>query len=259
MNRIQTKTEITLHFPWDFKDAIKVFLAYLVLMFIGTPIIVRILQAIIGYTVQNNDVGYRTTILFVSLFVNLFLCLYVFYIACVKYHQSITMLGLSLENLSRNIKQGVKRYLITLPLIMLAGFLINAISNYYEITPEMQDVVEWVLSEKSGFVLFSLIFFGSVIAPVFEEIIFRGFLQSALKNSFGKNYAIIISASLFAFVHMDIFAFLQIFILGLLLGYLYERTQTLAASIVVHILHNSLTLMFLLFFKFFSNGKMPVF
>jgi membrane protease YdiL (CAAX protease family) len=142
---------------------------------------------------------------------------------------------------------------------MLAGFVINLISGYCGQAPEMQDVVRWVLEEKSIFILASLIFFGIVVAPIIEEIMFRGFLQPVLKNSFGGRYAIAVTASLFAAVHMDMFAFLQIFILGMLLGYLYEKTQTLIASIVVHILHNSLTLVFLLYFKYYLKGKVPVF
>ena len=227
-------------------------------MFVGMPVIVRFINTIFGFNILSS-VGHRSLILFISLFINLLICSYVFYIVCIEYRQSITALGLSIVNLSGNIKQGIKRYVITLPLIILAGFIINLISSYYGQTPEMQDVVQWVLEEKSLFILVSLIFFGIIIAPIIEEIMFRGFLQPALKNSFGGRYAIAASASLFAAVHMDMFAFLQIFILGMLLGYLYEKTQTLAASVIVHILHNSLTLVFLLYFKYFLKGKVPVF
>ncbi|MFN3532924.1 MAG: lysostaphin resistance A-like protein [Candidatus Brocadia sp.] len=222
------------------------------------PIIVRFVNTLFDFDILSN-VGPRSLILFISLFVNLLICAYVLYIVCIQYRQSITALGLSVENISDNIKQGIKRYLITLPLIILAGFVINLISSYYGQTPEMQDVVRWVLEEKSLFILVCLIVFGIVIAPLIEEIMFRGFLQPALKNSLGRRYAIVASASLFAAVHMDIFAFFQIFILGMLLGYLYEKTQTLVASVMVHILHNSLTLVFLLYFKYFLKGKVPVF
>ncbi|MBC6933664.1 MAG: CPBP family intramembrane metalloprotease [Candidatus Brocadia sp. AMX2] len=230
----------------------------MILMFVGMPLIVRFINTLFGFNVLNN-IAQRSLILFISLFVNVLICACVLYIVCIQYRQSITSLGLSAANLFVNIKQGIKRYLITLPLIMLAGFIINLISGYFGQNPEMQDVVRWVLEEKSLFVLVSLIFFGIVIAPVIEEIMFRGFLQPALKNFFGGRYAIVLSASLFAGVHMDIFAFFQIFILGMLLGYLYEKTQTLVASIIVHVLHNSLTLVFLLYFKYFLKGKVPVF
>lgn len=258
VNSTQIKHRAALNCPWNLKDAIKVFLAYMLLMLVGMPVIVRFINALFGYNVLNN-ITPRSLILFISLFVNLSICAYVLYIVCIQYHQSIAALGLSVTNLFSNIKQGIKRYLITLPLIMLAGFIINLISSYYGQNPEMQDVVRWVLEEKSLFILVSLIFFGIIIAPVIEEIMFRGFLQPALKNSFGRRYAVVVSASLFAAVHMDIFAFFQIFILGMLLGYLYEKTQTLIASIVVHVLHNSLTLVFLLYFKYFLKGKVPVF
>lgn len=258
MNSAQIKPRVALNCCWSIKDTIKVFLVYVILMFVGMPVIVRFLNTILGSNIINT-VGLRSLILFISLFTNVLICFYVFYIVCIEYRQSITALGLSIANLPGNIKQGIKRYVITLPLIMFAGFVINLISSYYGQAPEMQDVVRWVLEEKSLFILASLIFFGIVVAPIIEEIMFRGFLQPALKNSFGGRYAIVVTASLFAAVHMDMFAFLQIFILGMLLGYLYEKTQTLIASIVVHILHNSLTLVFLLYFKYYLKGKVPVF
>lgn len=258
VNRTQLKHRNTPDCRWNTKDVTKVFLAYMILMFVGMPVIVRIINAIFRFNVLSN-VWQRCMILFVSLFVNVLICLYIFYIVRIEHRQSIAALGLSLINLPENTKQGVKRYLITLPLIILAGFITNQISNFYGLTPETQDVVKWLLEEKSIFILVCLIFFGTIIAPIIEEIIFRGFLQSALKNYFGERYAILTSAFLFAAVHMDMFVFLQIFILGMLLGYLYEKTKTLAASVIVHILHNSLTMIFLLYFKYFLEGKVPVF
>lgn len=243
---------------WSINDAAKVFFAYLTLMFVGMPVIARFLNIIFGFHAQNNT-ELRKLALFASLFINLSICCSVYYIVCVKYRHSITALGLSLVDMSHNVKQGVKRYLITLPLIILAGYVVNLIFSYYGITPEMQDVVQWVLDEKSSFVLVCLMFFGIIIAPIIEEILFRGFLLSALKKSLGRRYAIVVSAALFAAVHIDVFAFLQIFILGILLGHLYEKTKTLAASIIVHITHNLFTLFFLLYLKYFLNGKVPAF
>ncbi|MBM4056294.1 MAG: CPBP family intramembrane metalloprotease [Planctomycetes bacterium] len=259
MSNIRTQQKISLECHWSLKDAIKVFIAYLVFTFAGMPIFVRFLQTIFDFEVHIDSPSFRTMILFVSLLVNLIICLYICYIVRFEYRQSIVNLGLTLVNLPGNIKTGLIRYVITIPIIMLAGFIVNAVASYYGITPDMQDVVQWVLDEDSVMVLACLIFFGIIVAPTMEEIIFRGFLVPALKNYFGVRYAIFISAAVFAAIHMDAFAFLQIFILGILLGYLYEKTQSLATSIVVHILHNSLTLAFLMYFKFFLDGKMPVF
>jgi len=258
VNSIQTQNDFPSTCRWNLNDATKVFFAYLALMFVGLPVAVRLLRVLFGFHAQNNT-DLRMISLYASLFINLSICCVVYYIVCIKYRHSITALGLSLVDMSHNVKQGVKRYLITLPLIILAGYVVNIVFSYYGITPEMQDVIQWVLDEKSSFVLVCLMFFGTIIAPIIEEILFRGFLLPALKKSLGGRYAIVVSAALFAAVHIDIFAFLQIFILGLLLGHLYEKTKTLTASIMVHITHNVLTLLFLLYLKYFLDGKMPIF
>jgi membrane protease YdiL (CAAX protease family) len=86
-------------------------------------------------------------------------------------------------------------------------------------------------------------------APVVEEILFRGFLQPAVRTTFGKLKAIFISGLLFALIHLNAHVFLQIFILGLLLAYLFEKTESLIAPITVHICHNTATLAFLISFK----------
>ncbi len=258
VNSIQTQNDYSSACRWSANDATKVFFAYLALMFVGMPVFVRILKTFFGFDAQSNA-ELRMLALFASLFINLAICCAVYCIVCIKYRHSVTALGLSPVNMSHNVRQGVIRYLITLPLIILAGYIVNIVSSYYGITPEMQDVVQWVLDEKSSLVLACLMFFGIIIAPIIEEILFRGFLLPALKKSLGGRYAIIVSAALFAAVHIDVFAFMQIFILGLLLGHLYEKTKTLAASIIVHITHNLLTLIFLLCLKYFFDGKAPAF
>ena len=243
---------------WSLNDATKVFFAYLAMMFVGMPLFVQILKTFFGFHALST-VELRILALFASLFINLAVWCIVYCIVCIKYRHSISDLGLSPVNMSYNARHGVIRYLFTLPIIIGAGYIVNAAFGYYGITPELQDVVQWVLDEKSPLILGCLLFFGIIIAPVVEEIFFRGFLQSALKKSFGGRYAVIMSAALFSAVHIDIFAFLQIFILGLLLGHLYEKTKTLTASIIVHVTHNLLTLVFLLCLKYFFDGKLPGF
>jgi len=49
-----------------------------------------------------------------------------------------------------------------------------------------------------------------------------------------------LSSAFFASSHQNIFAFLPIFVLGLGLGYLYEKRGTLVPSIVLHIVHNTI-------------------
>jgi len=174
MNSVQTRPGIALNCRWNLKDAAKVFLAYVILLLIGMPVIVRFVNALLGFNILNS-IGHRNLVLFISVFINMLVCSYVFYIVCIEYRQSVTALGLSLENLSGNIKQGVKRYAITLPVIILAGFVVNLISSYYGQAPQMQEIVQWVLEEKSVFILGSLIFLGLSLPRLWKKLCFAGF------------------------------------------------------------------------------------
>jgi len=52
--------------------------------------------------------------------------------------------------------------------------------------------------------------------------------------------ALILSSAFFSLIHQNAFAFLPVFVLGLGLGYLYEKRGTLLPSIALHIVHNSI-------------------
>lgn len=77
-----------------------------------------------------------------------------------------------------------------------------------------------------------------VIVPIGEEIFFRGFVYAALRARRGVPAAVGLSALLFAVVHQQVFHFFPIFVLGLILAVLYQRTQTLLPAIVVHGVNN---------------------
>ena len=99
-----------------------------------------------------------------------------------------------------------------------------------------------------------MLFFAALFGPFTEEVLFRGFLQPALREAVGAWKAIFLSAFLFAFVHLNVYVFLQIFLLGLVLAYLFEKTGTLLSPIFVHMLHNITTLTYLFLNKREGNS-----
>jgi uncharacterized protein len=95
-------------------------------------------------------------------------------------------------------------------------------------------------------VLFAMAFAGVVVgAPLSEELLFRGALFSALRNSwFGKSGAVVITAALWALVHGASAPWLfvcVIFIMGLALGVLLLRFGSLWVTIIVHAVWNAAT------------------
>lgn len=90
-----------------------------------------------------------------------------------------------------------------------------------------------------------LIFFttAAIAAPIFEEIIFRGFLLPSLTKYFPVWVSIALSSLLFSVAHLSLSEVLPLTVLGLVLGVVYTRSRNILASIVVHSLWNSGTLL----------------
>jgi membrane protease YdiL (CAAX protease family)/Tfp pilus assembly protein PilF len=85
-------------------------------------------------------------------------------------------------------------------------------------------------------------------APIAEEILFRGLLFGALLKRVSPASTIVITAALFAAIHLQAMYFLPIFLVGLLLGWSRYKTGSLWASAVVHVLNNGFSLVLLRFF-----------
>ena len=83
---------------------------------------------------------------------------------------------------------------------------------------------------------------GVVVAPVVEEVFFRGFVFAGLCRRYDWRKAALISSALFALIHLQPTAFLPIFILGYIFAYLYHRSDSIWPAIVMHVSTNALGL-----------------
>lgn len=83
----------------------------------------------------------------------------------------------------------------------------------------------------------------AILAPLFEETFFRGFLLPSLTRYFSTWQAIVISGLIFAIVHLSLSEVAPLTVLGIILGFVYTRTQNLMASVLLHALWNSGTLL----------------
>jgi hypothetical protein len=98
--------------------------------------------------------------------------------------------------------------------------------------------------DSSGFAIIS-IFTIAIVAPVFEEMIFRGFLQKFLEEKWqDPTRAILVTSLFFTLVHMNPFWAIQIYLLGIVLGFLAWKTGSIIPGIILHALNNGLALFF---------------
>ena len=83
---------------------------------------------------------------------------------------------------------------------------------------------------------------GVVVAPVVEEIFFRGFVFAGLCRRYEWQKAAVISSALFALIHLQLTAVIPIFILGYIFAYLYYQSDSIWPAILMHVATNALGL-----------------
>ncbi|MBI4707643.1 MAG: TatD family hydrolase [Candidatus Omnitrophica bacterium] len=166
------------------------------------------------------------------------------YLIKVKYNHSLKELGLRLHNFLKSIFLGLVGYVTLLPTLVFILFVILWMANFFNYQPPPQPIFDFLFYEKREWFLLLSIIFVVLIAPIVEEILFRGFVYTAIKNKFGRRTAYLLSTILFAGLHANLVGFLPIAVLGILLAYLYEHTGSLIPSITVHVTHNSLIALF---------------
>jgi membrane protease YdiL (CAAX protease family) len=83
----------------------------------------------------------------------------------------------------------------------------------------------------------------AVIAPLLEELLFRGLLQTALMRHLPAWAAILGAAVVFALVHGQVYAFPALVAMGAVFGILYYKTGSLRVTILAHALNNAAALL----------------
>lgn len=134
-------------------------------------------------------------------------------------------------------------YLVALPL-MLGVSLVN--QQIWQGQGGSNPLLQTVLEEGDGVALALFFATAAIAAPIFEELLFRGFLLPSLTKYVSPWGAIALSALLFAVAHLSLSEVLPLAMLGGVLGYVYTRSRSLLAPMLLHSLWNSVTMLGLL-------------
>lgn len=84
---------------------------------------------------------------------------------------------------------------------------------------------------------------GAIIAPLVEEVFFRGFLFQGFRQKYGWLTALLLSSAIFGAAHLDPVSLIPTFILGCVLAFMYHRSNSLWPGIIFHATINSLSLL----------------
>ena len=126
-------------------------------------------------------------------------------------------------------------------------YIVLTVYGYvFQITPPEEFIQ---LMKATPFVLNFLMVV--ICAPIVEELLFRGFLFSQLRTTkLGIYGSIILTSLIWTSIHLqyDLLLLIPIFFLGLLLGYLMHKYNSLYLVIIVHAVHNLQATLFMEFF-----------
>ena len=156
-------------------------------------------------------------------------------------------------------------YLLSRPWLVVTWSVLAAIGSVpvsmfcQEHMPELpnfveEDMMNVVFTPGGYFVM-------CILAPLIEELVFRGAVlrsllsSTTLKKSLSPNAhhwtMIVISALLFSVSHLNPAQMIHAFAIGLLLGWMYYRTNSIVPGVVFHCVNNTTAFLFI---RFYSNS-----
>jgi membrane protease YdiL (CAAX protease family) len=116
----------------------------------------------------------------------------------------------------------------------------------------VQDTVKFFQHSQDKLALGAMAVAAVIVAPLCEEIVFRGYLYPAAKRFVGPATAMFCSALLFSLAHGSLAMLLPLFLLGFAFAWIYERTGSLWAPIFAHFCVNGSTVLIQFAVRYFD-------
>lgn len=124
---------------------------------------------------------------------------------------------------------------LSIPLIVAGMLFINLCSEFLGLPDLMQDT--FLGMSRNVFGIISI----TIMAPLVEELLFRGAIQGyMLRKGMKPLNAILIASAIFGIVHMNPIQIPFAFAIGMIFGWLYYRTGSVVPGIIGHFINNSI-------------------
>ncbi len=199
---------------------------------------------------SSVDVKYALSLLYSALFLQV-----------IPSFIAAAMLKYSLKNLAGGFHppKNSKKAFANFPAVYGAGMTVNLITmaliqlvtHNGNINDSVNSLMLSPPSMTSAAVLFVMLV---IVAPIFEEFIFRGAVMNLLKP-YGSGIAVFVSAFCFAVFHGNFQQFFYAFALGILLGYISYATDSMFCNTVLHAMFNAVSGIIMIFATTEAVGK----
>lgn len=154
-------------------------------------------------------------------------------------------LGLRLKTLPRDLGYGFVTLLAVWPLVMAAMSLTVQIMRLLdrEFEVPQHEALQLITGADALPLQVLMVVLAVGIAPLVEEMLFRGLFQSMFRSYLGRPWlAIIVTSALFAVIHLNPEHWPALFVLSIGIGYSYEKSGSLLRPILMHALFNGITI-----------------
>lgn len=154
----------------------------------------------------------------------------------VKLRHRLTLAALGLRIRAGDIGAGILAALLGVGAGAVVNAIVESIANQVSQEPVKapQQLPEINQSAQWFFAGIAVV----LIAPIAEELFFRGFMYQAFRRWRGVPQGMLLSAVVFAIAHVSLLIMPAIFALGVILAYLFERRGSLGATIAAHMSYN---------------------
>lgn len=136
--------------------------------------------------------------------------------------------------------------LVALPILILISLGWMELLRTFGLPDEPQDLIALFTQIKSPFVVAGMLLVACVLAPIYEELLFRAGLYRFVRQKLGRTPALLVSGASFGAMHANWAGFLPLAVLGMLLALVYEATGSIRVAIIAHGLFNLNTIILLL-------------
>lgn len=172
--------------------------------------------------------------------------------------QNILLRHKSFIRLFRDIGFSFLVLIIALPTVsFIDGSFEYILSKVVQTSVPNQIAIQYLLAAREQiFSYITMIVTAVIFAPIIEEYLFRGLLQTYLRTIFGPKGSILLSSLVFSLFHFSLYQgigniplLISLFIFALYLGFCYEKRESLLSPIVLHMAFNATTVIRIHFFE----------
>ena len=222
----------------DLKKEFKHLGRAMIFNFVLQIVVAALLGAVIAQIAINSIHIDMNLLMITTVMVTLFFADTIPFFLCA--HQLKIKIRTYFEKPALSLQEMIRWFFIIMAIVAVFNLLTTALMSFFPDIQFQQSGLEGIETTNWTTLIFSFITI-AIIAPIFEEIAFRGLCLHVF-NQYGTRFAIIASSMLFALLHGNVIQGIFAFGLGILLSLITLKAKSIRPAIFIHFANNSIAL-----------------